>query len=303
MQNWLLYQQMLRNPPTARMRDVHMLHHNQLVPMIDANSALRGNMPQRNDVEGGKTPRLSFSPASLLWGQMGRHWTTIGRGETHTTEKITESDYVAFFHQFFGFTNNPALAALANLQCPCQLYRMGGDCAWDHINSCPHHSAHWTIAHEHVLRALERICNETGFGTSSKRVLPSEGTRLADLEVRNIRVAGKRVSSATLTTRIKSSRVPLLCLPRDASMASSSAFLFLPHTPTSRQTTTLRSLDISRTKRSFATAAVSSFTATHVPVPRGGVGGGRGAQRGVSNLPPGHRVTDGFRWADRAESA
>jgi hypothetical protein len=37
--------------------------------------------------------------------------------------------------------------------------------------------------------------------------------------------------------------------------------------------------------------------------PRGGVGGGRGAQRGVSNLPPGHRVTDGFRWADRAESA
>jgi len=31
--------------------------------------------------------------------------------------------------------------------------------------------------------------------------------------------------------------------------------------------------------------------------------GGRGAQRGVSNLPPGHRVADGFRWADRDESA
>ena len=37
-----------------------------------------------------------------------------------------------------------------------------------------------------------------------------------------------------------------------------------------------------------------------VPVPRGGVGGGRGAQRGVSNLPP---SADGFRWADRDESA
>ena len=67
----------------------------------------------------------------------------------------------------------------------------GGDGAWDHINSCPHHSANWTIAHEHVLRALERICNDAGYATSRKRVLPSEGTRRADLEVRNIRVAGK----------------------------------------------------------------------------------------------------------------
>jgi hypothetical protein len=148
MQNWLLHQQMLRNPPTARMLDVHMLHHTQSVPMIDENSALRGNMPQRNDEEGGNTPRLSFSPASSVWGQMGRPWTTIGHDETHTTEKITKEDYVAFFHHFFGFTNNPALAPFANVQCPCQRYLMGGDDAWDHINSCPHHSSNWTIAHE-----------------------------------------------------------------------------------------------------------------------------------------------------------
>jgi hypothetical protein len=172
MQNWLLHQQMLRNPPTTRMRDVHMLHHTQSVLMIDENSALRGNMPQRNDEEGGKTPRLSFSPASSVWGQMGRPWTTIGRGEAHTTEKITEADYVAFFHQFFGFTNNPALAPFANVQCPCQRYVMGGDGAWDHINSCPHHSANWTIAHEHVLRALERICNDAGYATSRKPFSP-----------------------------------------------------------------------------------------------------------------------------------
>ena len=43
----------------------------------------------------------------------------------------------------------------------------------------------------HVLRALESICNDAGYATSRKRVLPSEGTRRADLEVRNIRVAGK----------------------------------------------------------------------------------------------------------------
>ena len=65
------------------------------------------------------------------------------------------TDYVAFFHQFFG------------------------------------HASNWTCAHDHVLRALERICNDAGFVTSHKRVLTSEGNRRADLEIRNIRVAGQ----------------------------------------------------------------------------------------------------------------
>jgi hypothetical protein len=36
---------------------------------------------------------------------------------------------------------------------------------------------------------LERICNDTGFATTHKRLLTSEGNRRADLEIRNIRVA------------------------------------------------------------------------------------------------------------------
>ena len=55
-------------------------------------------------------PRLSFSPAASVWGQMRRAWTTGGRGALRTTEAITDTDYVAFFHQSFGLTNNPALA-------------------------------------------------------------------------------------------------------------------------------------------------------------------------------------------------
>ena len=80
------------------MRDVHMLHHTQSVPMLDETSALHGNMLQHNDAEGGKQPRLAFSPAASVWGQMGRAWTTGGRGAPRTTEAITENDYVAFFH-------------------------------------------------------------------------------------------------------------------------------------------------------------------------------------------------------------
>ena len=86
MKKWLLHEQMLQNPPTDLMRDVHLLQPTQTVPLLDANSALRGNMPR----------------------QMGRAWTTDGCNAPRTTESITEKDYVAFFHQFFGFTNNSA---------------------------------------------------------------------------------------------------------------------------------------------------------------------------------------------------
>jgi hypothetical protein len=104
-------------------------------------------------------------------------------------QTIAERDYVAFFHQFFGLTNNPALAPFANVPCRCKRYFMGGEGAWDNVNSCIHHAPNWTFAHDHVLRALERICNDAGFATNHKRVLTSEGNRRADLEIRNIRVA------------------------------------------------------------------------------------------------------------------
>jgi hypothetical protein len=76
-------------------------------------------MPQRNDEEGDKQPRLPFSPAASVWGQMGRAWTSDRRNPSRTKETITVEDYVAFFHQYFGFTNHPVLAPFANEQCRC----------------------------------------------------------------------------------------------------------------------------------------------------------------------------------------
>jgi hypothetical protein len=201
MHEWAPHKQTLLNPPTARMIEVHRLHHVQSVLMCEESSALRGNMPQHNDAEGGRPPRLTFSPVASVWGQMGRAWTTGGRGATRTTEVITEDDYVAFFHQFFGLTKNPALAPFANVQCPCQRYFMGGEGAWDHINSCLYHAANWTSAHNHVLRALERVCNDAGLATTHKRVLTSEGHRRADLEIRGIRVAERTDLLVDVTIR------------------------------------------------------------------------------------------------------
>jgi hypothetical protein len=128
---------------------------------------------------------------------MGRAWTTGGRSAPRTTEAITETDYVAFFHQFFGLNNNHALAPFANVPCPCQRYFIGGEGAWDHINSCLPHASNWTCAHDHVLRALERA----GFATTHKRVLTSEGNRRADLEILNIRVAGQTDVLVDFTVR------------------------------------------------------------------------------------------------------
>jgi len=45
---------------------------------------------------------------------MGRSWVSFGCDVPRTTATVTEQDYVAFFHQYFGFTNNPALAPTRN---------------------------------------------------------------------------------------------------------------------------------------------------------------------------------------------
>ena len=139
----MLHEQMLRNPPTERLRDVHMLHRTQSVTMLDENSALHCHMQQRNDEEGGKQPSLSFSPAASVWGKMGSAWTSHRRNQPRLTETITVEDYVAFFHQYFGFTNNPVLAPFANAKCRCKKYFMGGDGACDHANSCLYHARNW----------------------------------------------------------------------------------------------------------------------------------------------------------------
>jgi hypothetical protein len=72
---------------------------------------------------------------------------------------------------------------------------------WDRINSCLHHASNWTCAHDHVLRELDRICHDSGFATTHKRVLTSEGNRHADLEIRNIRVTQQTNLLVDVTVR------------------------------------------------------------------------------------------------------
>jgi hypothetical protein len=100
LRKWLRHERIQRDPPDERMRDVHKLHHTQSVPMLDERSALHGNMPQRNDEEGGKQPRLSFSPAASVWGQMGRAWATLLSRMCHAA----------------------ARAPFANVPCRCKRY-------------------------------------------------------------------------------------------------------------------------------------------------------------------------------------
>jgi hypothetical protein len=66
---------------------------------------------------------------------------------------------------------------------------MGDEGGWDHINTCLTHSSNWTRAHNHVMTALESICNYAGYATKHKRVLTSAGKQRADFEILNIQVA------------------------------------------------------------------------------------------------------------------
>ena len=148
---------------------MHQLHCPQSVPTLaeDSESALRRNMPQRNDEseDALKRRRISFSPAGAVWGKMGQAWISDSRNFrscARHTQALTQSDYVAFFCQFFGYTDNPTLAPIAQEPCRCQRYRHDSD----HINCCHYHSGNWYRAHEHVLRAVMGIFRAAGYSSS-----------------------------------------------------------------------------------------------------------------------------------------
>jgi hypothetical protein len=125
-EEWSSHKIALHNPTTKRMCDVHKLHITQSVTMIDENSALRPNMQQHNNNEGWKpvSPSHLSRPCGARWGTLGLQ----------------------------------AIAMRAQLRYQYQRYFMGGEGAWEHVNTCLTHSSNWTRAHNHVMTTLESIC-------------------------------------------------------------------------------------------------------------------------------------------------
>ena len=202
MHQWPQHQQTAANPPSRRAQEVHQLHCPQSMPMLTDDSALRRDMPQRNDEseDALNKHRISFSPAGAVWGKMGQAWLSDSRkfrgGASHT-QTLTQSDYVAFFCQFFGYTDNPTLAPIAQEPCRCQRYRHDSD----HINCCHYHSGNWYRAHEHVLRALMGIFRAAGYSSSIKSLPTSDGHRRADLHVVGAHLMGKDDLMVDVTVR------------------------------------------------------------------------------------------------------
>jgi hypothetical protein len=164
-----------------------LLHHTQSVPMIDETSALRGNMPQCNDEEAASN-HVSRSPLRRQYGPDGPHMDDRRPQYAAHYGANHGEGLCRLLPSVLRVTNNPALAPFANVPCRCTGYFMGGEGAWNHVNSCLHHASNWTCAHDHVLRALERICHVACFATNHKRVLTSEGNGHANLEIRNLSV-------------------------------------------------------------------------------------------------------------------
>ena len=189
MRQWPQHVRTAANPPFRRAQEVHQLHCTQSVPTLAEDSALRRRMPQRED-DNEDTIRkhcLSFSPAGAVWGKMGCPWLPARERRHSRLQLVTSSDYVAFFCQFFGYTDNPVLAPIAQEPCRCQRYRHDSD----HVNCCSRHSANWLRAHEHVLRAIMAVLQAAGYACSIKHVPTSDGIRRADLHVVGTRLMGK----------------------------------------------------------------------------------------------------------------
>jgi hypothetical protein len=153
-----------------------------------------------------------------------------------------EQDYVAFFHQFFCFTNNPALAPFANSTsyATTSLALIGRR----QYATTSYATTSLAPADQGSLRASSAIL--TTLITSSRAPLP---TRYATI-----------VTHMHATVRWPFYR--RACLHRDVSMASSC--VCFSSSPTSKPTTTLQLLVTRLTRRIFAITAASSSTATGV---------------------------------------
>ena len=143
---------------------------------------------------------------ALCGGKWAAHGSLLANAATPAcnSKLVTSSDYVAFFCQFFGYTDNPVLAPIAQEPCRCQRYRHDSD----HVNCCSRHSANWLRDHEHVLRAIMAVLQAAGYACSIKHVPTSDGIRRADLHVVGTRLMGKDDLIIDYTSREKGLQHP-----------------------------------------------------------------------------------------------
>jgi hypothetical protein len=82
-------------------------------------------------------------------------------------ETITVADYVAFFHQFLGFADNPVLAPGVHERCRCRRFFIGGDVAGTF--NCLQSSQLQLVLRSQlcVFEALEGICYAAGYSRES----------------------------------------------------------------------------------------------------------------------------------------
>ena len=135
---------------------------------------------------------VSLSPlprqCGARWAVHGRQVAEERRAPRKQSRRLTMSP--SFFHSSDSPTTLPLLllrTCHVPVSCISWVVKVPGTTS-SPASTMP---LNWTSAHDHVLRALDRICNEAGFATTHKRVLTSEGNSSADLEIRNIRVAGQ----------------------------------------------------------------------------------------------------------------
>jgi hypothetical protein len=135
---------------------------------------------------------VSLSP---LHRQCGASWAVHGRQvseESHTPLK--QSRRMTMLPSFINSSDSPTtLPSLLLQTCHVPVSCISWVVKVPGTTSSPASTMplNWTSTHDHVLRVLDRICNNVGFATTHTRVLTSEGNSRADLEICNIHVTGQ----------------------------------------------------------------------------------------------------------------
>ena len=210
MRHWVQRKAIEDRPPSARCAQMLALHRAQIIDAISrteecemGHSLLQRDMPDDEDYlcEPSKRRKLRYSQfAWLSCFHLARSWPVAQR----------KSAWTSWFCQYLGVLI-PQLLQLAGRQdadrsgqhgdrpppplvCPC--HRHVVDTHGDHIRTCKKHTGSTKNAHETILDALEKICQDAGLSTQHHNIpsvrKPNGKTGRGDLVIKDDSLGGDR---------------------------------------------------------------------------------------------------------------
>jgi len=160
-------------------------------------------------------------------------------------EKVIQ-DWISWNCQQLGLPI-PHMLQFKDHACTCDRFAI--DEYDDHLHSCTQHAGATTGAHEHILTAVQRLLNQSGYATERKNVPHSRRMKKADLHVKDFRLEGIHIRDVIDVTAASSTAHALILLATERHHTPITTARSMQ--PSKRSLTTTNTITASTTSSSF----------------------------------------------------